>query len=469
MKSEQPKRNLLFPAIRLFSLLGLSLLTLPFLLPYFLLFPFDAPVQSLMLMQLLCTVLCFVGVGASALSQRFSHRFSWMGDLLTTLLGICIAIAGSFLIPQWFTISDWSMVPSWILSIPGFFLIFPWILGTRAQGKIYSDLLNRGSMTCYMVTSLIGSILFWWNHRESPLLFYGVGLLALAAAFGLSRNQGNLDFLMARRGHDFASLPARIRYYNVRLLAVLLVILCAAAIFIRPITSGCLALLEIIKNLLGGLIGLLLSIFSSSGGQSEAQQPQSTPTPTPILEGTSWAGWQILTFLIVLAAVVVLLFNLKKILIALLRVFRNLLERLAALFSREQFGGRYDGESEYYVDEDVALKPEVSGDNLLSERQKRRLWRKQKRRFQRMEDSPEKLLLGYELAVQAMKMKPPKFSLKNSDTPLEIAEKAAKSLRSPGIFRITDDYNANAYGGAERTSALPQLRQMLDELEQDKG
>ena len=86
-----------------------------------------------------------------------------------------------------------------------------------------------------------------------------------------------------------------------------------------------------------------------------------------------------------------------------------------------------------------------------------------------MEDSPEKLLLGYELAVQAMKMKPPKFSLKNSDTPLEIAEKAAKTLRSPGIFRITDDYNANAYGGAERTSALPQLRQMLDELEQDKG
>lgn len=179
MKSEQPKRNLLFPAIRLFSLLGLSLLTLPFLLPYSLLFPFDAPVQSLMLMQLLCTVLCFVGVGASALSQRFSHRFSWMGDLLTTLLGICIAIAGSILIPQWFTISDWSMVPSWILSIPGFFLIFPWILGTRAQGKIYSDLLNRGSMTCYMVTSLIGSILFWWNHREFPLLFYGVGLLVL--------------------------------------------------------------------------------------------------------------------------------------------------------------------------------------------------------------------------------------------------------------------------------------------------
>ena len=89
-------------------------------------------------------------------------------------------------------------------------------------------------MTCYMVTSLIGSILFWWNHREFPLLFYGVGLLVLAAAFGLSRNQGNLDFLMARRGHDFASLPARIRYYNIRLLAVLLVILCAAAIFIRP-------------------------------------------------------------------------------------------------------------------------------------------------------------------------------------------------------------------------------------------
>lgn len=145
-----------------------------------------------------------------------------------------------------------------------------------------------------------------------PLLFYGVGLLVLAAVFGLSRNQGNLDFLMARRGHDFASLPARIRYYNIRLLAVLLVILCAAAIFIRPITSGCLTLLEIVKNLLGGLIGLLLSIFSSSGGESEAQQPQSTPTPTPILEGTSWAGWQILTFLIVLAAAVVLLFNLKK-------------------------------------------------------------------------------------------------------------------------------------------------------------
>ena len=93
----------------------------------------------------------------------------------------------------------------------------------------------------------------------------------------------------------------------------------------------------------------------------------------------------------------VLLFNLKKILLALLRVFRNLLERLAALFSREQFGGRYDGESEYYVDElYVYLLPEASGDNLLSDRQKRRLWRKQKRRFQKMEDSPEKLLLGYD-------------------------------------------------------------------------
>ena len=135
MKSEQPKRNLLFPAIRLFSLLGLSLLTLPFLLPYFLLFPFDAPVQSLMLMQLLCTVLCFVGVGASALSQRFSHRFSWMGDLLTTLLGICIAIAGSFLIPKWFVISDWSMTPSWIFVHTGILFDFPLDTGNPGTGE----------------------------------------------------------------------------------------------------------------------------------------------------------------------------------------------------------------------------------------------------------------------------------------------------------------------------------------------
>ena len=458
MPDEKRQRNWLLIGIRCFSLLCLPLLCLPFtsmFLNCLLLLP---SVGTIWQYQLLCTVVCLSGLGVSALFQKipFSPKRRWICDFLSILLVFLPILAGVATGRWWLNLPAYMEIPA------GLFLIFPWVLGIRAQGKEYHEVVDRSLFVAYLVESICAVVIYAFNGVEFPLLSFAGSLLAFAAAYGLSRNQGNLDFLMERRGHSFSHLPARIRYYNIRLLVVIL----AGTILMFFLCFPMAALVREFFSLLRYLISFIS--FGSSEEEEEIFLPSddvSRPEPTESSEGAA-LFWNILSILIIIGILILLIRNGKKILQAILNAFRRFLSSLRKIMTRQQFTGPKKVESEYYVDEDSALEDSPQTEQLLTEKQRLRRWKQQCRRFRKMPDGPEKLRFGYGLAVSGMKLK--NFPLAPGDTPLEILDKTAPILHNSHLTHTTPSYNQIRYDTSppsQSNLSLEELQAVLEELE----
>lgn len=111
--------------------------------------------------------------------------------------------------------------------------------------------------------------------------------------------------------------------------------------------------------------------------------------------------------------------------------------------------------SEYYVDKDISLKDSDQVDeSTLSEKQKKKKWRREKRRFAKLPDGPEKVKLGYELAASGLRLK--NFPLSPGDTPLEISHKAEAMLHT-SLAAPAQTYSSPLIMGNSRIPPAPQL------------
>lgn len=458
MPDERKKKNWLLLAIRCFSLLCIPLLCLPFISMYLNCLLLLPGTEMIWQYQLLCTAVCLAGLGISALFQKlpFSQKRRWMCDFLSILLVLLPIWLGLTVAKWWLGLPDYTEIPA------GLFMIFPWILGIRAQGKEYYDVVDRSLFVAYLVESICAVVIYAFNGVEFPLISFTGGLLAMAAAYGLSRNQGNLDFLMERRGHSFSHLPARIRYYNIRLLATILV----GTVLIFFLCFPMSALVRQFFSLLRYWISMIS--FGTSQEEEELFLPSddvSQPEP-PESSGGASLFWNILSILIIIGVLILLIRNGKKILQAILDAFRRFLASLRQIMTRQQFAGPKKVESEYYVDEDSTLEDSPQTEQLLTEKQQLRRWKQQCRRFRKMSDSPDKLRFGYGLAVSGMKLK--NFPLMPGDTPLEILQKTAPILQNSRLTHTTPSYNEIRYDTsppAQPDLSLEELQAVLEELE----
>lgn len=458
MPNEKEQKNWLLTAIRFFSLFTLSLLCFPPVALYFQCFLHIHGISNVWQYQLLCTVVCFAGWGISTLFQKlpFSEKRRWMCDFLAVLLGVLPLAAGLAAGKWWFSLSNYTEIPA------GPYLLFPWILGIRAQGKEYHSILDRPLFTVFLVEGVSSVVLYVFNHEPFPLFSFVLCLLILSAAYGVSRNQGNLDFLMERRGHSFSHLPARIRYYNIRLLAVILAGMAVFFLLCFPIASLVQSFFELIRQL----------IASIPKGESYYENgvlyaPVATPAPEgEIPAGSSSPWWNILTILIIAGLLVLLIRNGKKILRAILDAFQRFLLAIRRVMTRHQFADPNKVESEYYVDEDIVVEEAPLAEEDLTEKQRLRRWKRQYRQFRRMPEGSEKLRLGYGLAIAGMKLK--NFPLSPGDTPLEVLDKTASVLQNSHLTYTTPVYNQVRYDTAsqpETGPSLGELQAVLEELE----
>lgn len=458
MPDEKKQRNWLLAAIRCFSLLCLPLLCLPFTAVYLNCLLLLPGVKVIWQYQLLCMAVCLVGLGVSALFQKipFSQKRRWICDFLSILLVFLPILAGLATGKWWLGLPDYMEIPA------GLFLIFPWILGIRAQGKEYHEVIDRFLFVAYLVESIFAVVIYAFNGVEFPLVSFTGGLLAIAAAYGLSRNQGNLDFLMERRGHSFSHLPARIRYYNIRLLIIIL----AGTILVFFLCFPMSALVKQFFSLLRYWISMIS--FGTSEEEEEIFLPSddvSRPEPTESSPGAS-LFWNILSILIIIGVLILLIRNGKKILQAILNAFQRLLSSLRQIMTRQQFAGPKKVESEYYVDEDSILEDSLQTEQLLTEKQRLRRWKQQCRRFRKMPEGPEKLRFGYGLVISGMKLK--NFPLTPGNTPLEILVKTAPILQNSCLTHTTPSYNQVRYdtsSPSQTTLSLEELQAVLEELE----
>lgn len=458
MPSEKEQKNWLLIAIRLFSLLALSLLCFPPTALYLQCLLHIPGISKVWLYQLLCAVVCFGGLGVSSLFQKlpFSEKRRWLCDFFSILLGVLPIAIGLVVGKFWFSLPDYAEIPA------GIYLLFPWILGIRAQGKEYHSVVDRSLFTAFLVEGVCSVVIYAFNHETFPLLSFAICLLIFAAAYGVSRNQGNLDFLMERRGHSFSHLPARIRYYNIRLLAIILAGTAVFFLLCFPISS-----------LVNGFFDLIRQWIASipKGDTYYENGVLYAPVQTPESEmelpaGNSSPLWNILTVLIIVGLVVVLIRNGKKILSALWHAWQRFLSAIRRIMTQGQFAGPQKVESEYYVDEDIVLEDAPLAEENLTEKQQLRRWKRQYRQFRRMPEGSEKLRFGYGLAISGMKLK--NFPLSPGDTPLEILEKTAPILQNSHLTYTTPTYNQVRYDTASQPKTGPSLEELqavLEELE----
>lgn len=460
MSTGKTKPILLLQAVRLFAVFGRSLLCFPFLPAGLLLL--GLPESWALPLQAVCSALCFLGLGTVILLQKCSRGSRRLWGLISWIAGLLPGAAGAFV--GFFSLH----LPLPDALLLGAFLLLPWILGMLAQGKAYDQVLHRNFYLAYLVFSFCALAVYLFHQTAFPTVPYVVCLLLMASGYGLSLNQGNLDRLMERRGHSFSQLPERIRRYNVRLLALVLVGILILALFAGPLAQVGWGLLELAWRGISLFFGWLSSFFATS---SEPGEETDTPM-SPLLDESASGIWNVSVFLLgilVLVLAVILITKggralLRRLGRALLEWLRRLLHWLESLFFRKPKADPEKIESEYYVDEDVRIAPALAEPPKdLTRRQRLRQWKKARRQFRQMPDGPEKFRFGYGLALEGAKLRG--LPVSPGDTPLELSQKLSPALGESFANPVTPAYNRVRYGEKSEELPLGELQSLLEKLE----
>ena len=458
MSTGKPKPILLLQAVRLFAVFGRSLLCFPFLPAGLLLL--GLPESWALPLQTLCSALCFLGLGTAILLQKCPRGPRWLWGLISWIAGLLPGAAGAFV--GFFSLH----LPLPDALLLGAFLLLPWILGMLAQGKAYDQVLHRNFYLAYLVFSFCALAVYLFHQTAFPTAPYVVCLLLMASGYGLSLNQGNLDRLMERRGHSFSQLPERIRWYNVRLLALVLVGILILALFAGPLAQAGRGAL----SLIGQGISLFFSWLSSFFAEPEPFEDYESTSP--LLDESSAGvlnvGILLLGILILVLAIILITKGgralLRRLGRTLLEWLRRLLHWLESLFFRKPKADPEKIESEYYVDEDVRIAPALAEPPKdLTRRQRLRQWKKARRQFRQMPDGPEKFRFGYGLALEGAKLRG--LPVSPGDTPLELSQKLSPALGESFANPVTPAYNRVRYGEKSEELPLGELQSLLEKLE----
>ena len=458
MSTGKPKPILLLQAVRLFAVFGRSLLCFPFLPAGLLLL--GLPESWALPLQAVCSALCFLGLGTVILLQKCSRGSRRLWGLISWIAGLLPGAAGAFV--GFFSLH----LPLPDALLLGAFLLLPWILGMLAQGKAYDQVLHRNFYLAYLVFSFCALAVYLFHQTAFPTAPYVVCLLLMASGYGLSLNQGNLDRLMERRGHSFSQLPERIRWYNVRLLALVLVGILILALFAGPLAQAGRGAL----SLIGQGISLFFSWLSSFFAEPEPFEDYESTSP--LLDESSAGvlnvGILLLGILILVLAIILITKGgralLRRLGRTLLEWLRRLLHWLESLFFRKPKADPEKIESEYYVDEDVRIAPALAEPPKdLTRRQRLRQWKKARRQFRQMPDGPEKFRFGYGLALEGAKLRG--LPVSPGDTPLELSQKLSPALGESFANPVTPAYNRVRYGEKSEELPLGELQSLLEKLE----
>jgi hypothetical protein len=352
-------------------------------------------------------------------------------------------------------------------------LVVTYILVWKRSVKGYSGIIDKNILIAYCVLAVIMVVAFWGMKvsyvRMAPIW----GFFYLAVCYALASNQSNIDFMMARRKHKMEHLPGNVRK---RSLVLILIVLAAAfcCILLTPqITWLFTQALTAVKVILVGIIRFIVRLIPSGSGEETAEESVAgTAGDMGGMMGDDEGSplWDYIMWPLITLVTLWLLYtyrdDIMRWLITLWRTLRTKVR--GALFSapkRMRMGG--DGEGDY-EDEVVELSAVEVREELRQSGFKLRQWKKELRACRQMEDGADKYRRGYRLALQWLGWK--KVPLKDSDTPLEVLEKAKTTLSRTDWAAVTDWYNCIRYAEPALfpQAAMPTLMESLDAMEKMK-
>ena len=431
---------------------------------------------------------CFHGV------LKRTQTAIWPYALLFLVLGFCVGLLNRFLRQKfkkllWLRLSQAGCI---LLGIAVGLLGCRFLGGTGLEylfsgllGGVWAFLgcllslvpLQRFEFFLCALAYLAAVVVLSWRGFGYPITSYLIQFLLISAVFALELNFQNIDNLMQRRGHQMSHLPRRIRLFNLAAVLLAVGVLVLLVLFRRPLMQGT----GMVLGAVWGVIRFLLTPLRRWwNGLDDAGDPnfgqidpdwEGDPQDAfqqlvgPEDEGPAWDAQTQIDVMIVIVSVLVvglLIYFRRPIWEALRSFFRLLGDAISSLFHRlgavRQFGL---DESEYFTDEEVRLDE--------SERlgySEQRAWKRDLKAYGKMAESREKYLAGWALTVQGLRLHG--ASIKLSDTPLEILDKAGKVLDRDGYAVATQSALVLAFSDHNEPPAWPELRAALERLRTQK-
>lgn len=260
-------------------------------------------------------------------------------------------------------------------------------------------------------------------------------------------NQKSIDYMMERRGHSMAHLPPKIRYYNLLLVLSVLSLAVLFFIFKEEFTVFAYKTLDLLKNGFLGILRFLVAFFNKlkgadtghGNGQTETNEDgdfiDTSESGNPIISAIVFG---IIVATIIIFSVKPLYRKAEALFKALASIIRNWIQKSRRTkFIRSE-------KNEYYTDTEEALGGASKRPVFLGLNKEYRIWKNELKKFSKMAESKEKMILGYRLAVKGLSLHGYEISV--SDTQLDILKKAKSRLSGKAFEVATYCYNELVFG-----------------------
>lgn len=339
-------------------------------------------------------------------------------------------------------------------------------VGAALAGKEYHEILPESVFHVLTAFYLVVSVTAWVLYAETPIWLTVLFYLVLVIVYGLLRNQSNIEHLTVSRHFTLDYLPEKIRSYNLALLvvvlAVILVLFVVAGIAAGPFDRAMNVLRDYVNTSMHGQAGgtdLTDPLMPGGEGREPDEVVPETPSALALLVAQSirmiiYAG-------IIGVFIALFLFNRDAILAFFYRIYQRIIAMGRSLRARPAAARQLEEDVPDYVD--VVQTVSATEEDVHSEEDEFREWRRAYRRYARMEDSDEKYRTGFVLARRGLALSG--LEVHPSDTTLEVAGKSELVFEDDRYGRATLLYNAITYGPEEYTPGnLRALNETLLEL-----
>ncbi len=374
-------------------------------------------------------------------------------------------------------VSVW--VYGWLTGLmAGLVLYFCWIHLFRSAEKNYTGLV---SMVEYVVTGgiyLAGFIAVFliqlvyqltYFPAETVTLSFGIGMEPLVLAFavytvsmGFLLNQSNLDRTMESMKHSKASLPQKIRLYNMFLVGAVMALL-VVGFFFRDQILGFLAwagktLLYIFLMGISYLIKLLTMGPSISGGEDGT--PEINPGES-VFQAAGNPFWDLILLVLLLGLVVFLLSPPgRRLLKRIISLPKKAIQALCRWVSPKMRENMASESQEYYTDhEEDLLQTMKTG---KAKRGRKQSLKKRLKEWRKLTDPVQKIRTGYSLLRNDIEIREPGI------TPADTVREAEKKVRLKPYFGLFTEngalYEQVRYG--EKEPDLKDVSRFSQDVEQ---
>jgi len=260
-------------------------------------------------------------------------------------------------------------------------------------------------------------------------------------------NQGNIDGMMERRRHNKASLPGKIRVYNLIIITGMLAVVFAGLLFGNQIFAG---LVWVGKKLLLLVIYIIMGILwilgrahpddESGGGGGK----QDTSVYETLAQGATTSPLWNIVYVLLIALAVYLLVTFRK---QIFRSFRSYFSRIGTAiynFLMGRFKVRELGAEEGYYTDDVEVLTQEDGSQETEAFHTKRELKKALKQWQKITNPVEKVRGGYRLMV--MTAKTGDSGVIPSDTTGQILGKNRETSLEPVFRQMNPVYDRVRYG-----------------------